>query len=124
MALGDALFEVARSAEAGPKVVDAVAALFPRLGSAVVENAVAVLLIVPVALLASLTTSVRLADGAPDPRLGMVHVIVPEPPTVGVVLPQSQPPLVSRTKVVWAGMASVSVTVPASLGPLFVAPMV
>src|SRR5439155_22965501 len=87
LALGDALFEVTRSAETGPTVVATVWALFPSApaGSAVVEDAVAVLLAVAVVLRLSLTTSVRLDDGAPEARLGMVHVSRPVRAMVGVV---------------------------------------
>src|SRR5438034_8717206 len=98
------------SADAAPTVVEAVWALFPSAGSAVLENAVAVLLRVPVALAFGLTVSFRACD-ALAVRLLTVQVSVPVPPTVGVVVPQFQLPGESRKNGVWFGMVSVTVVV-------------
>ena len=122
---GEAVFAIVRSAERGPTVVDAVDELLTGFGSVPTDSLEpAVLLIVPLALPPTFTTSVRFADDAPEARLPIVHVSVcPVTPIVGVVV-QFQPPFVSRKKVVCAGTTSVSVTVPALLGPLFVTPIV
>lgn len=53
---------------------------------------------------------------------GVVHVIVPVPPTAGVV--HDQPGDTSDTNVVFAGVESVSVTVEESDGPAFATPIV
>src|SRR5262245_14085040 len=56
------------------------------------------------------TTTVNIAD-APTARLEIVHVIVPVPPTAGLVQANAGPLVcVSETKVVLAGMLSVSCT--------------
>ena len=109
----------ARSAEL-VSVAVAVAALFPALGSAVVAVTDAVLLIVPLAEALTFTTTVKVAV-APATSDPAVQLIVPVPPTGGLVQTNAGPPLcVSETNVAFAGTASVSATVCASDGPLFV----
>jgi hypothetical protein len=58
----------------------------------------------------TLTTSVNTCDPSVSAKVAMLHETVPVPPTAGVV--QLHPGgLVSDTNVVWAGVASVIVTV-------------
>ena len=97
-----------------PSVVVAVPLLFAGVGSAVVEEMVAVFVIVADAPELIATTKVKTA--LPAGNEAIEHVTVPAEPTAGVV--QLQPAgEVSETKVVLAGNASVSVTVEAELGP-------
>ena len=97
----------------------AVALLLAKLGSVVVEVTVAVSLIaVPAAVPAvTFTTTVKLA--VPVAKLGSVQVMVPVPPTVGVVHDHA-PGAVTDWKVVFGGVFSVRVAVAAALGPPFV----
>src|SRR2546430_1908429 len=114
---GESVWVTERSA-IGPTVVVSVSLLLAALGSAVVELAVAVLLITVPAGTASLTltTNVR-----PMPELAgseNVQLTVPVPPDAGVV--QLLPPkLLKETKVVPGGITSVSIT-SAALGPRLV----
>ena len=72
----------------------------------------------------TLTTSVNVAL-APAANVPRVAVTVPVPPTGGVVRVNAGPlSWVKDTNVVFAGMTSVIVTLRASLGPAFAAPMV
>jgi hypothetical protein len=65
------------------------------------------------------TTTVKLAE-SPKGSVAIVPVIVPVPPTVGLVKLKASPEVcASETKVVSAGRGSVSATVWASLGPVF-----
>jgi len=100
-------------------LVVAVALLLPGVGSVVVAPmvAVSVITVLPFAELLTLTTRV---NGA-VPALAsdaLVAVTVPVPPTAGVDGVQPAGAL-NETKVVLAGTASLSVTLAASLGPLF-----
>src|SRR5438034_1202825 len=66
------------------------------------------------------TTTVKVAE-APAARVAVVPLIVPVPPTGGLVNVNVTPLFwVSDTKVVLAGMLSVSCTLCASEGPLLV----
>ncbi len=101
-------------------VVVAVAALSVESGSVVALETFAVFEIVaPFAAFAfTLTTSVNVPD-AFAAMLAFEQEIVPVPPTAGVE--QLKPAgLASETKVVFVGTASVSVTLVALLGPVFV----
>lgn len=104
-----------------PTVVTAVALLFARLGSFVPDvtlstSTICVPLVVP---LPTCTTTVKLTVPALLEKSGFVHVILPVPPTAGVV--QVQPATVLMDwKVVFAGMPSLNTTLTASNGPLFV----
>ena len=94
----------------------AVALLLDRFGSDVAEVTLAVLLIaVPAAVPAvTLSTTVKVAD--PAAKVGLVQLMVPVPPTEGVVHDQA-PGAVTDTKVVFGGVVSVRLTVVAVLGP-------
>jgi hypothetical protein len=97
----------------------AVALLLAEFGSATAEETLAVSLIaVPDAVPAgTLSTSVKVDD--PTAKLALVQVIVPVPPTAGVV--QDHPVgCVIDWKVVFGGVVSVITAVVATLGPLFV----
>jgi hypothetical protein len=94
--------------------------LFPGFGSAVVVLTFAVLLIVPLAEALTFTTTVKVAV-APARSEPIVQLIVPVPPTGGLVQTNTGPAVcVSETNVAFTGTASVSETVCASDGPLFV----
>src|SRR5258708_39431876 len=86
-----------------PMVVEALAVLFALLGSVVVVVAEAVFLMtVPLAVpVVTWTTMVKVAV-APEASVGLMKVIVPVPPTGGVVVVQP-PGAVAETKVGWAG---------------------
>jgi hypothetical protein len=82
---------------------------------------VAVLLIVvPLGVSAlTLTTRVKLAL-APAAKVAMAQVTVPVPPTAGLVQAKAGPAVcVIDTNVVFVGVASLSETLWASLGPAF-----
>src|SRR5438034_196214 len=114
-----ALLAIARSAPPVTVVV-AVAVLFAAFESAVVDVTLAVLEMVPVAAALTFTTRVNVAE-APAVNVAMFAVAVPVPPTAGVVSANAGPEVcIIDTKVVFAGTASVSETVSASLGPLLV----
>jgi hypothetical protein len=113
---GESVFVTERSAAPVPTVVVSVSLSLPLFGSGVVDVIVAVLLrIVPPATDA-FTLTVNVKTALPMVMFGFVHVIVPIPPTGGVV--QVQPPGATiETKVVSAGTESVSERLVASLGP-------
>ena len=99
----------------------AVALLLARLGSVVAAVTLAVLLIVDPAgrLGETRTTTVKLAE-APEASAAIVPLIVPVPPTAGLVRLNDGPEVcVSETKVVLAGTTSERDAVWASLGPAF-----
>jgi hypothetical protein len=105
-----------RSACAVVAVV-AAAELLEAFESADVPETDAVAAIEPVAPGLAFTTNEK-SCGELTARLGPVHVIVPVPPTSGVV--HDQPPgALADTKVVCAGTGSVSVAPTASSGPEF-----
>ena len=109
----------ALGAVAVTRVVDDAVLLDPS-ASAVAALAVAVLVTVdPFGVAAfTLTTSVKIAL-APLASEGFVSVIVPVPPTAGVVAVQSLG-CDSDTNVVPAGKVSLTDTLAASVGPAFV----
>ena len=97
----------------------AVDVLLRRLMSVVRVETVAVLPIVLPSgvVVATRTITVNVAD-APEVSVAMVPLIVPVPPTGGLVRVNAGPDVcVSETKVVLAGRMSDSNTVWASLGP-------
>src|SRR4029077_17523964 len=101
----------------------AVAELFPGTLSVVLLDTVAVLLIaVALGVFAfTFTTRLKLAL-TPAANVGMVHVTEPVPPTAGLVQEKGGPAVcVIDTNVVFAGVASLSETLCASLGPAFAA---
>src|SRR5205809_2479077 len=105
-------------------VVVAVALLLPGVTSVVALETDAVLLsVVPLAVVAlTLTISVNVAVAA-GVIVAIVDWSVPVPPTGGVVEVQVAG-AVNETNVVFAGMASLSVTVWALLGPRLLTVMV
>lgn len=106
-----------------PTVVVAVPLWLPALGSEVVDEAVAVLLITLPAASDASTAVVRVNTALPTANAGLEQVTVPPVPIVGVV--QLQPASAgSDTNVVPAGNVSLSETVEAESGPLLVAVMV
>ena len=115
------LLVTARSAEAFTvAAVDWL--LFAGVGSVVLDDAEAVfVIVVPFAIFApTLKTSVNVAD-APLASVPIVQLTDPVPPTDGFVHVKAGPVFcVSETNVVPAGSVSLSVTLCASLGPLFV----
>jgi len=107
-------------------VVVASAELFPGTLSVVLLDMVAVLLIVvPLGVFAfTFTTRVKLAL-ALAASVAMVHVTVPVPPGAGLVQEKDGPAVCAiETNVVFAGVASLSETLWASLGPAFATLMV
>lgn len=97
----------------------AVAPLLPGFGSDVDELTIAVLLIAVPAGVPAVTfkTTVKLAD--PVATLGLVQVMVPVPPTTGVV--HDHPAAMTIDwYVVFAGVVSVRLATAAVLGPAFV----
>ena len=99
-------------------VVGSVALLLAGVGSPVVVDPVAVLLMIPAgAFWSTLTTRVNVAL-APAARLDREQVIVPLAPTAGAVQAKAGPlSWLIDTKVVPAGSGSVRPTVWASDGP-------
>ena len=99
--------------------MEALAVLLLEFGSAVEELAVAVsVMTVPFAVPEfTLTTSEKVA-AVPPARLTLLQTTFPVPPTTGVV--QLHPGEDIDTKVVFAGIASTSVTLSAELGPMLV----
>ena len=106
--------------------VVAVAVLLRRLISVVtVETAAVLLMVSPLVVLDSdCTTTVKLAE-APEASVAMVPLMVPVPPTAGLVMVNAGPEVCeSETNVVLAGMMSDNKTVCASLGPVLATVMV
>ena len=100
-------------------LVVSVALLFPGTGSVVVLVTVTVLLrTVPSAVVAStFTMSVNVTD-IPAGSVAMLQLTVPVPPTAGVLQVKAGPPFwASETKVVFAGIGSLTETLWAALGP-------
>src|SRR5262245_18819580 len=108
---GAALLAIARSACAITSVV-VVLVLFPGVGSVVVV--VAVTVFVRVVLFGvfrlTFTTIVNVAV-SPAATVAFVNVIVPVPPTAGVVLVHPFPATEIDTNVVFGGIGSVTTTV-------------
>src|ERR1044072_6216581 len=99
----------------------AVPVLLPGVGSVVAEAAVAefVMLVPAVVFELTLTTMVNTAVSA-GTVVAFEKTTLPVPPTAGAVVDHPAPVVtVAETNVVFAGTASVTVTVCASLGPLF-----
>src|SRR2546429_386460 len=115
---GAPLLVTERSARAMTLVV-AVAELFPGHGSNVSLVAVAVLLsVVPFGVLAlTLTTSLNVAF-APAPKIEIVQLIAPLPPTIGVTQVHAGGEA-SETNVVPDGTRSAKATAVAASGPAF-----
>src|SRR5580698_10932719 len=106
-----AVFVTDKSASAVTRVVT-VWLLFARLGSKVAALTSAVLeIVVPSGVLGdTVTTTVKLAE-APNASVPMVPVIVPVPPTAGLVKLNVGPEICASEKnVVLAGMSSVKAT--------------
>ena len=90
-------------------------------GSGVALEIVAVLEIVPLKLEDVWTTTVIVAL-PPAASEAMLHVMVPVPPTAGVL--QENPAPEAETNVVFAGTVSVTETACAALGPALLTAMV
>src|SRR5882724_13126501 len=117
---GDLVLLIAKSALPWTSVV-AVAELLPGVGSAVVLDTVAVLLmIVLLAVPAStFTTNVKRLDPL-TASVGLVNVSVPVPPAGTASVLVHPAGVVTETNVVFVGTASESDKDCASLGPLLV----
>src|SRR5882724_5324724 len=103
-------------------VVVAVPVLLPLLGSVVDAAATPLFVMVepPATFELTFTTTVKTAV-SPLATLALEKTILPVPPTAGAETLQPDPVVTTaETKVALAGTASVTVTVCASLGPLFV----
>src|SRR2546423_1145685 len=107
-------------------LVVAVALLLSRFLSLVSLDTLAVLLITVPAGVSALTFTTRMNVAlAPLANVSRLAVTVPVSPAAGVVRVNAGPlSWVKDANVVFAGMASVIVTLRASLGPAFAAPMV
>ena len=115
-----AVFVIARAAVATPVAV-AVEELFAGFASAVALTAAVLDTVAPMPLPAA-RTSVNVLEAA-DASVAAEQVIVPVPPTAGVV--QVKPAgAVSDWNVIPAGIVSVTCTVDAASGPLFVTTIV
>jgi hypothetical protein len=98
--------------------------VFGVVGSVDVVVALAVLLSVPSGALADTFATMLNVAVAPEARLALVHVMVPFVPTLGLLQTNAGPVFwVVETNVVFAGSASVSETLVAGFGPLFVSEM-
>src|SRR5437764_321833 len=98
-------------------VVIAVAELLPGVGSVVAEAAVAVLLItVPLAVLASILTTIRKDASSPLAAVALAKTMVPVPPGTTASVRDQPAGKDADTKLVWVGSMSLTVTVCASLG--------
>ena len=118
--VGTAVFVTIKSAWAAVATTSAaVALLFPVFGSAVVEVAVTVSLIAVPATAAAMTFSLTVKLALPTAKLGLLHVMVPAVPAVGVV--QDHPATVLMDwNVVSVGVISVKFAAVAALGPALV----
>lgn len=119
-AVGEAEFVVTRSASVASATTSAaVAVLFVKLGSVVVELIVAVSLIAVPCGVPAVTFTTTVNVPAPGATLGFVQLMVPVPPTTGV---EQAHPAGNETdwKVVFGGVTSVKLALVAVLGPLFV----
>src|SRR5262245_58802723 len=118
---GESVLVTARSA-CVLTVVVAVPVLLPGVGSVEAVAAVAVFVIVEpfAALELTFTTTVNTAVSALG-TLAFENTMLPVPPTAGAETPQPLPVVTTAdTNVVLAGTASVTVTVWAVPGPLFI----
>ena len=122
---GDATFTVNRSADVTTMVV-AVLESLPGVGSVVALAAVAVLDMTVAAGVPELTfTTTWKVAVSPAATVPFEKTTLPVPPTTGDAVPQPVPNVTEdETNVVFAGTASVTVTVCASLGPLLMKLMV
>ncbi len=116
---GDPLFVTLRSAEVVTSVLAGIDVLFVLSGSGVVLDTVAEFVTNPVAEGDNFTTNVNTAF-APAASVVAVQLIVPVPPTAGVVHGEKAGGALAETKVVLAGTTSATFGLAASLGPLFV----
>src|SRR5689334_15132693 len=116
---GESLFVTAMSATATTAVV-AVPVLFPGVGSVVAVAAVALLVIVaPFAVFGLILTTIVNVAASPAKEVALEKTMLPVPPTAGALVDQPAPTVtLAETNVAFAGTASVTVTVCASLGPL------
>ncbi len=118
--MADGVFVTTKSAWVAVATTSAaVAELFPELESLVVDVTVAVSLIAVPAAVPAVTcrTSVKLDD--PGAKVELLHVIVPVPPTTGVVHDHPAGVEIDRN-VVFGGVFSVIAADAALLGPPFV----
>jgi hypothetical protein len=95
--------------------------LLPGFESGVEVDVVAVSVIVPDAVPATLTTSVKVVV-APEASVPIVHVTLPPEPGLGQL--HAVPVCRNETNVVFVGIASLNVTVVVADGPSFVTVMV
>jgi hypothetical protein len=119
-----ALLTMLTSAVDGAELVTVVVALaesFAAFASAVALIALAVLVIVPAGAPASTLRTIENVAPRPLGSVAMVQVVVPVPPPGGVAHVKAGPAVCDcDTKVVFAGTTSLSETLEASDGPLFV----
>src|SRR5437870_5828373 len=110
--VGDPLLVTARSASAITLVI-AVPVLLPGVGSLVVLAAVALLVIVELCAALGLTfTTIVNTAVSPAATVALEKTTLPVPPTDGALVLQPVPVVTEAdTKVVLAGVASVTVTV-------------
>src|SRR6185436_5663760 len=109
---GESLLVTARSAIALTVVV-AVPVLFPGVGSVVALAPTALLVIVvPLAVLEFTFTTIENTAISPGATVAFEKTTLPVPPTAGALMLQPVPVVtLADTKVVFAGTASVTVTV-------------
>ena len=118
----DEVFVIVTSAVAAVTLVVTVAVLFPEFGSVLVAVTVAVFVTLAGAVAPKFPVKVNVA-GVAGSSVAAVQVIGPVAPTAGAA--QEKPAAgVSDTNVMPAGSASLSVTLCAALGPLFVTTIV
>src|SRR5215813_10360244 len=117
---GESLFVTAMSATVITEVV-AVPVLFPGVGSVVAVAAVALLvMVVPLAVFGLMLTTIVNVAASSASDVALEKTTLPVPPTAGAVVDHPAPTVtLAETNVEFAGTASVTVTVCASLGPLF-----
>jgi hypothetical protein len=95
--------------EGDATTVVAVAELFAEFGSPPAAEMLAIseITVPGVVVATTATTSVNVTEGGDIAKVAFVQVIVPVPPTAGIVAPQPQPVGTEReTNVVFAGTAS------------------
>src|SRR5271167_3540969 len=116
---GVAELDTARSAvPAAPTVVEAVAELFPELGSGVDEEMLAVAEItVPEAVPALTVRTMGKVAVPPFAKVALVQVKVPVPPTAMVLQDQPEGGTSKTPNVVPVGIVSVKTLVDAAIGP-------
>lgn len=106
---------------APPTVVVVVAELFDKFGSGAEEDVETLSLIIVPFGVPGLTLTINLNNAAPLAKFLVEQVMLPVPPTAGVVqLKPTSETGANETKVVFAGTEVVRTAVAATLGPLFV----